>query len=672
MIIIINNLRRDILEPTEILKTAGPYLTVLIDTWVKPTLKEKYEKKINTEKEVSELEHALKNYIETSYNKNIWMNTIVFRTQPKEIYELYVPLTIVGDQREIIVDNYPKRHLEELKKIAVIDSAGMGKSTLLKWMFINCIHHNIGIPMFIELRRLNKDNTLIDEITRELNSFNLNIPKKLMNDLIMQGDFVFFFDGYDEVPLESNKEVTTDLQNFISKAHKNTFVLSSRHQASIESFVDFYKFHIKPLSTEEAFDLIRKYDNNSELSKKLINVINQDNILNDLDEFLTNPLMISLLYKGFNHKQVIPLKKNLFYRQVYDALFEDHDLTKGGAFVHEKLSNLDSDNFHSVLRALAFISMKLGKIEYSKDELIQLLSRSQKQTKITFTGNLFLKDLISSVPLFYKDGDLYRWKHKSLQDYFAAQFICMDSKEHQKNILNDLYNNKNFDLFINVLDLSFDADFKTFRNTLILNFLREADQFSEYVESEMNLNKRDANLVKNLMFWKRNFIVTHDSLDDVREDRHNLHKFFDEISEHTNQQYKEEIKNYIPRRLSFGHKRNFLIYSSEKYNYKFIEILKRKNVSIFTEISRSQIEMWDDTLNEFFVTSDELQIELINFEILKRAQFYSDNNRMLNLLIDEIMMERTFFLDFDAITRMKEQIESDLEEEAELESFFSI
>ncbi|HCN59161.1 MAG TPA: hypothetical protein DIS82_13475 [Exiguobacterium sp.] len=674
------------MELNEVITSINPYLSTLIETWIKPKLEKKIADSKEEKQKYTEFENAIKEFIHRSFKKNINLNTIVFRTQPKEIFELYVPLNIVSEKKEINVDNYPKEFLEELRKVIIVDSAGMGKSTLLKWMFINCLTHNRGIPIFIELRRLNSENTVINELTKELSSLKYKVTEELLYDLINQGDFIFFFDGYDEIPLNDKSEVTTDIQDFISKAHNNIFLLSSRDQASLDSFKDFFKFQIKPLEKEEAFELIKKYDGYGDLSDNLINTINQDNNYEDLKEFLTNPLMVSLLYKGFNHKQVIPLKKNLFYRQVYDALFEDHDLTKGGAYVHEKLSGLDSDDFHLVLKYFAFNSLEEGTIEYSKDKILQLLTISKKQTKIDFQIKKFLEDLLSSVPLFYKEGNLYRWKHKSLQEYFVAQFICFDSKEYQKAILTTLYNSKEFDRYINIFDLIYDSDFKSFRNYLITDFLNEAVLVNDLVEKQNELNKIQKHLLKNILLWKSHFIVTHnENLDFKNPSALITHEIFEKIQiyhkENKNQYRLTSMRTYPEKRISIAR--------SYKWKYKFIDILYKKNLDIFTFTPRKRDkEVAQEAILKLSLSNNE-KINLTLFDhknAINNFDNVSENDSFTQLLLElnesvtpTIKSEKTkdkgdhnyLSLDFKKIKRMKKQIDDDNNEENKLEDFIS-
>jgi hypothetical protein len=66
--------------------------------------------------------------------------------------------------------------------------------------------------------------------------------------------------------------------------------------------------------------------------QKLLVDILKGNEYKAVYEYLTNPLLVSMLFAAFDFKQTIPLKKHLFYEQVYDAYFEKHDLTKGDSY----------------------------------------------------------------------------------------------------------------------------------------------------------------------------------------------------------------------------------------------------------------------------------------------------------------------------------------------------
>lgn len=488
-------------------------------TWLKPCL-ENIKKKHKLRKNIDDNVFCSKfeNYLEIVSNEYKFMNTIVFNNQQKKIEDLYIPLTLKNEKnfKETLMNEYQTDLFEKYQYLLIKDSAGMGKSTLMKYIFISCIKKNVGIPIFIELRRLNKKNTILDEMFNNLNPLNEEFDKDFIFELIVNGSFIFFIDGYDEISFNSTSDVTRDIRQFIKKANKNIFILSSRPQEALSAFGNFQSFTIKPLNKSEAYKLLRKYDENGRYSENLISKLDENDTYKQIDEFLSNPLMVSLLYKGFEYIPTVPYKKHLFYRNVYDALFEHHDISKGDSFIREKNSNLDSEEFHRVLRKLAYLSLLENNIEFDKDKLLDLIDKSKhdlSETKIN--SNDFLKDLHISVPLFVELGNKYKWAHKSFMEYFSAKYIEMDANKIQEEILEAIYNSKRD--YTNLLDLYYDIDYPTFEKVFLYRICKD---FLKHTSTTYNDNyykgfsENEVVLRKSLTFNKV-LIILHKKTDDA-------------------------------------------------------------------------------------------------------------------------------------------------------------
>lgn len=467
------------LEAKEIIAIASPLIKSVVDTFISPKL-ESFRKgaAIKIAKNAIPSASHFESYFTRTYQRVSIINTLVFNNSKKKLKDIYIPLTIAKNESISKVEKYkitcfPNTIIENNNKLLIIDSAGMGKSTLMKIIFMDMIDKEIGIPILIELRRLKKGKTIIKEILEQLSAINKSFKEDLLLEFIHDGGFTFILDGYDEIPLSERDVVTADVQNFINKSRLNNFILTSRPESALSGFDEFLQFHIVPLKKPEAYELIRKYDNNGDTSKLLIKKL-QESDMDSISEFLTNPLLVSLLYTAFDYKQVIPFKKHLFYRQVYDANFETHDLTKGESYMHDKHTNLDIDDFHRVLRGIGFSSLKAQKIEFSKDEILNIISESKNFCPgLEFTSSDFLKDILTTVPIFSQDGVYYRWAHKSLQEYFACQFIYLDAKEQQSKILEAIYTSKDMDKYLNILDIYYDIDYKTFRNVVVYSLIKD-------------------------------------------------------------------------------------------------------------------------------------------------------------------------------------------------------
>lgn len=493
----------------DVATVASPFTSALVETWVKPKLHgffrgQKHRRAL--------LEHSLASrfdeYLQRSYDAQSYITTVVFQNQRQLLEDLYLPITVeaVSKNTRFRIDSYREDFIPKYERVLLIDTAGMGKSTVLKYLFLQCIKQNAGIPVFIELRHLSSERSILDLMYEELVPIEGELDRDLILQFLRRGDFVFFLDGYDEIALNDRSPVTRALQSFISKASNNRFILSSRPEPAIATFADFQQFTVRPLEIKEAFSLIRKYGDDGDTANRLIAKLKGET-LRSVHEFLTNPLLVSLLYKCYDYKPTIPLRKHIFYRQVYDALFESHDLTKGGAYIRDKHSGLDIDDFHRVLRHFGYITFTHGKSDYAKDEILKHLEAAARQCPgIEYKAADFLRDLTTTVPLFVVEGNDYRWGHKSIQEYFTAQYISVDAKTHQAAILRRMSVSRERLRHLNVMDLCYDIDYKAFRHTLIYplaqRYIAYADSFRQRDWPD-SVPEEDCFVRMQLMFGRR-------------------------------------------------------------------------------------------------------------------------------------------------------------------------
>lgn len=467
-----------------------PLTTTII---VKPTVKlatrllrplvEKLGKEVSAQAQLAyhNIFNSYTKYLEDSYEKHLYFNSIVFKNEQKKLADYYLPLTLIKQpaNEQTSITSYPQELIEETKKVLIVDTAGMGKTTLLKYLFLCCVEKEAGIPIYIELRKLTKKKSLLDFIVEQLSDVSGKCKPDLLFKLLETGGFVFFLDGYDEIPESERTEVTAGLQEFIAKAPKNKYLMTSREEGGLVAFPQFQRYIIRPLLKEEAYALLKKYAD-PKLSELLIAKLEQpENAA--IHEFLTNPLLTSLLYKSFEHKHVVPLKRHIFYRQVFEALYEAHDLTKeGGEYHRSKKSGLDVDRFEHILRCLGALSYRKAKIEFTKEELLEFINEAKKlasENKVPPSN--ILHDLTHAVPLMVEDGNYIRWSHRSIQEYFAAQYICKDTKGNQTKILFSYLRRPDFTSHLNLITLCADIDRASFRQS-IAKWIAET-LLSEYI-----------------------------------------------------------------------------------------------------------------------------------------------------------------------------------------------
>lgn len=117
--------------------------------------------------------------------------------------------------------------------------AGMGKSTIVKYFACQGINLDKSIPIVIELRRLEKNQAILKYIQTQINSLDKNIKVKEIITILKKGDFVIFFDGYDEIANENKPDVLEAIQEFTSKASNTKIVITSREEDDLNSLGEF-------------------------------------------------------------------------------------------------------------------------------------------------------------------------------------------------------------------------------------------------------------------------------------------------------------------------------------------------------------------------------------------------------------------------------------------------
>ncbi len=418
--------------------------------------------------------------------KQVVQKVLKYIVTEKELEELYIPLTLINrvNRRNIfLIDENGMDIFQKHTKILVIDNAGMGKSTIVKYFTMLNFQNMDKMPVVIELRNLKGVNSIEEYIQKEMNSIHREFPLQYVKDLLNGGDFIICFDGFDEVAENERKNVIKMIKDFVAKAGNNIFVLTSREDNALASFGEFKEFHIQGLSEQKAYQLIEKYSkadefvDSVEIGQELINKLKTENDISMLTEFLSNPLMVSLLYKTYLHYRNIPNKKHLFYNQIYRALYEEHDLTKSG-YQHIKKSGLDIEEMKIVLSYLGWYFVKNEIVECTEKQLIDMIEKILKKLFLNreIKAKDFLEDILQAVPFFIKEGEYCRWTHKSFSEYFTACFIC---KQKSRKAIEGILSGKDIEHYINVLDFCFDMP-KDIKNTIIYNVV---ENFISYYNS---------------------------------------------------------------------------------------------------------------------------------------------------------------------------------------------
>ena len=650
------------LNTTKDLAPFIPLAKPLIETIFAPKLEElkEYLRKRKTDKKVFEhriYKDSFQEYLCRTIYKCSIMDTLIFPNQQIHIEDIYQPLTISiiknGNQEKYNITDFPEKLFKTYSRILVSDNAGMGKSTLSKFIALNAIKNKKQIPIHIELRKIGVDNTIIDEFLNQLNPIDEVFDKDFVFQLLKSGEFLIILDGYDEIANENQRKVTENIKEFISKCNKNYFLLTSRPEGSITTFGEFQHSNISGLKREEAYELLKKYDGISKtnLSESLIKEI--QGVHQQIKDFLSNPFLVSLLYKTYSFKRDIPSRKSTFYNEVYTALYQDHDLSKD-AYKRDKNSKLDIQDFRLVLREFSIFTAKKSEIEYTKIDAIEYISECKKKLPfLKFKESNFVEDLLTTVPIFIREGANIKWSHKSIQDYFAAEYITY--QPNKKDIVNHLIKN-NIRKYWNILDLVIELDPNLIRHYVLPEILEDLIkhfenkyQFEHIEHNELELRKT---LTFGTTFW------------------YNKSKILDpELKPDTNKEDEfSRVKNYIKEKYDLKYD------TAVQYANMFFLAAKNSNKNLFIQLvgskgflgkslyKRSETKKFGVPNPNKFSTNPRIIDDNPKATYNQKSSFTDFNDVILSKMSTELRMQKYFVPNIKNCKKILKGLEEEIKE----------
>jgi len=429
------------------------------------------------------LDDGLAPYLEKQKTKYSHTKTLLHRTTPIYFYDIYFPLKVICDKKEISTDSINNVFIPS-QFVTIVGDAGSGKSTLVKHLFLNAIAEKFCIPILVELRYLNEFNDSLEVFLKEKIFENkLSKNHKILEKLLENGEFVFFLDGFDELKSDSKERVVKNINSFIDRYRSNRFLLTSRPYSNIELLPMFHNSRIKNLELTEIKEFVLMQKVEQQIAEKLTKSVTESKNIY-INEYLTNPLLLSLYILTFSTNSSIPNKKYVFYRRVLDVLFKEHDSLSKFGYDREVLTKLNQDEFENILQAFSFITYLEAEFDFEKDYLNKTLTKIKDRLGLKFSNSDFIEDLKSSIALWTEDSGIVAFAHRSMQEYFAALYIKnvnqskkqIYQKVHEKLFAGKRRHNET----LNFLGLIDEMDKYSYRKYLYLPALKKVKSLIQF------------------------------------------------------------------------------------------------------------------------------------------------------------------------------------------------
>lgn len=420
------------------------------------TKSKEFSKNVADKLEVK-LNLSLRKYLAANYERYSKTKTLLYRGAPVELRDFYVRTNLKFGKKpveeSVFIDEIKKN-----KRITVLGTAGSGKSTFCKSVFVELIEKPCGIfPIFIELRHLNTEAecSLKDYILKMLSVFEPDFSAVQLEELLKLGKILLIFDGFDEINNNKREVYEAELIALATKYRQILILVSSRPDYRFNSWEGFYQYDVLPLDKEKARELVERLDYDEQVKEKFLEVLDAD-LYDRHRSFAENPLLLTMMLLTYEQIAEIPNKIHLFYEQAFLTLFNKHDSLKS-LYKRQSWSGLPLDEFKKILSAFSVLSYSDRKYSFSEASVLAYISTASEIFGIKVVPDLFLKDLLDNVCMLQRDGVNLTFTHRSFQEYFTALFLLSYVSNNKYELIDRVaFANDRDDVLPMVFDMSRD------------------------------------------------------------------------------------------------------------------------------------------------------------------------------------------------------------------------
>lgn len=378
-------------------------------------------------------------YVKNAQDKYAKMKTLLYTSEERPFDEFFVCNTISTEptrmfrrisEKNAIENVTAAKLLQKSKYTLLVGMGGIGKSMMMRHLFLEAISHysSTGIfPILVTLREFNAGNAdLMDMVVDSVHRFDMSFSAVHAHNIMSEGKALLLLDGLDEVRFDEIDSFKAQLDALVDRYPNNQYIMSTRRFSSFVELSRFKMLFMMPFTHSQALELIDKLEycpEEPKLKQQFRDKLEHEYFHTHL-EFVTNPLLLTLMLMNYRRFSDVPEKKYLFYEQAYETLLRHHDSDKL-AYKRVFRSVTDPSDFTLVFREFCAKSYRKGDYKFNRaqfDDYFSKLKSVERVDKDLMKPDNFLYDICHSACLMYEEGQYYHFLHRSFQEYFYADY----------------------------------------------------------------------------------------------------------------------------------------------------------------------------------------------------------------------------------------------------------
>jgi energy-coupling factor transporter ATP-binding protein EcfA2 len=361
-------------------------------------------------------------------------------------------------------------------KLFITGLTGCGKTTLLKWIALQCASSDknffsFSIPIFLSKEDLNlyPDNSFLASSIGQLTVKQLkstNFDPSFFDDAYEKNEVIFLFDGLDEV---TNKNLRQKIIQWILRQNtrKNPLLITTR-QLDPQDVIPHSVYRLKEFAPPDIEKAPTNWLKNTEINMtiapsaadtrkiQLLKIIQKNESLPQLEQ---NPLLLKIIAMLQIKRDQLkwPMKQHELYEEYLKLVIELN--YQNNSYVQASEIGEKVKNCLKYLSNIAFFLVVNKHSEIEQTQIKKILLDDENQM------HSFLNDMVNITGLLYESKGRYGFLSPIFQEYLAARYFAREKKP--KNILEYLDNDYRPEIFKLYANLAAERDIKKFFKIII-------------------------------------------------------------------------------------------------------------------------------------------------------------------------------------------------------------
>lgn len=358
-----------------------------------------------------------------------YLKSITKNKEYQELNSMYIPLKLSREKYRKGLKAFESVELEKVlninNKLLVLAEPGAGKTTLLQKLTREYAKKNLEkkgniIPVFVPMNLFDLNNNgLLGLIKFSFKKHGLDLSVKVLNNFpTIKKEFIFLFDGLNEISERERKQAILQLKRFIIENNQCKYIFTSRVGGDVKKIEDSETISINKFSKKDIFDFIKKF-----YFIKRGDLIDVGNLQKKIDPNLFDFLSIPLIAYFFS---IIFLENEDFEDYSKNSIFQEFvNLTLNRERKKSKLKDIPTDpEMEMFLSCIAFKMMEEESYALEENEFENMIKdiweQLSKDNEISCALSDISYNLSENIILNKRRDKIFFW-HPQLQEFFAAK-----------------------------------------------------------------------------------------------------------------------------------------------------------------------------------------------------------------------------------------------------------